>query len=792
MFSQYLSPLDIVNVFRFANKEPYLHQLDMVSDLILMDKPKILLADDVGLGKTVQTLAYLKLALDSGFIMRVLLIVPAAILDQWLEEMLSFDFPEDIFYIIEIPRVPRGYQVYLITMDRAKKDEYLEELGKVKWDLIVVDEAHKLRIGRLRARLASLIEDAERKLLLTATPHTGDEKSYELLRSLVNHMVRREKRDLKSYEGREVLPEIVYWIVRVSASREEAEALHRILVKLRQMDVKPIARYVVLRRALSSPLSFLATLRKVVKGAHKRRSEELEEEPDSYLLHAKGILSDFKVFTESDRKLEVLKSLLEERLKDRKVLVFTEYATTAEYLFEKLNSTFNCNVTEKGDGYAIAESLNRNIMYVTSKARSRIDINQQVKTFAAKENAILISTDVFSEGINLQMFDAVVNYEVIWSPTRHMQRIGRIWRFGQKSSEVLVVDIALDTRSRESEFAMYCEYLEKILNVSLHGLTPQNYAGYVVYGSTGSTLSKLFELSGFEVDVEEVFSSIYERKVEELRRKLERLIEIREKVRNAKPVETVKKDLKLKLGYPPERFPEAGSNYVMVEIVFTIGRGNFLEERLLVEIPQGRAKLMGARIYRLLECECAEITEIGGEVTPAEKPEVEATIAKVLTEPLRIYIKNLGAKAFARVLELRPVIVKSVYSFDSFEASIREEIRRSRGRMNVEMLAVKNIKDYLKRQGYAIVEDYYSGPRAFDMVVERGGKKYTVECKGRFLRVGEQPSIILTANEMEWGNRVNVESYTFKKFLDHWEIRRKRSYYDYVIEAEKKNAGLVL
>ena len=130
-------------------------------------------------------------------------------------------------------------------------------------------------------------------------------------------------------------------------------------------------------------------------------------------------------------------------------------------MFEMLSEVFNCNVVEEGDGYAVSESRDKSVMYVTSKARSKIDINQRVRTFATKEGAILISTDVFSEGANLQMFDTVVNYEVVWSPTKHMQRIGRAWRFGQRSSEVLVVDLALDTRSKESEFTMYCEYLEK-------------------------------------------------------------------------------------------------------------------------------------------------------------------------------------------------------------------------------------------------------------------------------------------------------------------------------------------
>ena len=162
----------------------------------------------------------------------------------------------------------------------------------------------------------------------------------------------------------------------------------------------------------------------------------------------------------------------------------------------------------------------------------------------------------------------------------------------------------------------------------------------------------------------------------------------------------------------------------------------------------------------------------------------------------------MGSEASALILTLKPVFVKSLRRFDMFEMAVREELRRSKRRIDVEMKAVEHIKKYLEEQGYIIIEDYYSGPRPFDMVVEKNGKLYTAECKGRFLREGEQPSIVLTANEMNWGlnyrNRhlmciailnkknVNVETCTFEEFLEKWNIRKKRSYYDYVIEAEKK------
>lgn len=811
------SPLDVKNAFILANKEIYLHQLDLVSDLIMIDKPKVLLADDVGLGKTVQALAYLKLALDSGLFTRALLIVPASILDQWLEEMSNFNFPEDSFYVIENPYFPKNYQIYLITMDRAKKDEYLAEIEKVKWNLIMVDEAHRLRVGTLRAKIASIIESAEIRLLLTATPHTGDDRSFKFLKSLVTLTVRREKRDLEKYEGREVLPKLSYWIVRVSASREEAEALNKILQKLRQLNIEHIARYVALKRALSSPLSFLLTLQKLIKSAYDLRrngnveEEPVEEEPDGYLIRVREIASDFKSFTETDRKLKVLKSLLSEGLRNRKVLVFTEYATTAEYLFEKLSEEFNCSVIERGDGYAISESQNRSIMYVTSRARSRIDINQQVRDFAAKEGAILVSTDVFSEGVNLQMFDTVVNYEVTWSPTRHMQRIGRAWRFGQKSSEVLVVDLTLDIHLREgkfdkSEFNMYSDYLEKILDVSLHGLTPHNYADYVLYESSGSSLSKLFKLSGFEVDPIEVFESIHEErvdKIDEIKRKLERLIKLRSEVGEAKSVEDLRRDLKIKLGYPPRDPPETGGNYVMAEISFKVKGREVFYEKALVKISQSGTERKEVKIYRMLDCEGVDVADADRKISSNEENEVKSAIARDLTEPLKVYVKKLGYDAVARICSIKPVVIKGLQRFDSFEVVVESELKRARSRINTELEAVKHIKNYLIGQGYEIHEDYYSGPRPFDMVVRKDGKLYTVECKGRFIRDRDEPlSITLTANEEEWGLRypqrhlvciavmseenVNVEIYTFEEFINRWELRRKRNYYEYVIEAKKK------
>jgi len=805
-----ISPRDVIEVFKAAGKELLYHQIDLVSDLILKDKPKVLIADDVGLGKTIQALAYVKLVLEAGTVSKVLIIVPTSVLDQWLDEMRSFGIDEDLIYVVETPKIHAGRHVYIVTMDRAKKDEYLDVLESIDWDLVVVDEAHKIRFRTLRVRLSSLINRARRCLLLTATPHTGDEQSFKFLKSLVSDIVvRREKKDVESYEGRRILPRLSYWIVKVRASNEESTALSNVLKKLKNMEVEPIVRYTVLRRALSSPLSFLATLNKVAGGFCSE--EELDEiELDSCLARISDKLEDVKTVVSDDRKLEVLKGLLNGELKGRKPIIFTEYATTAEYLFDKLVKAFRCSVIREGEGFGVAECNGRALMYVTAKARSNIRINEEVRQFSLRDGAILISTDVFSEGVNLQAFDVVVNYEVVWSPTKHIQRIGRAWRFGQKAEEVSVIDVALDVGYKESEFAMYTNYLEKIYEVSLYALTPHTYADYVVYSSSGSELSKLFELSGVHLSSFEVFEAVYEGKLNELRKKLEKLIELKDRVRRAKASKDVWRDVWLKLGYrrvATGKVLEPGSSYILANIIVRLEENNVFREQVLIDLPQVKDRINKAVVYRQIEFEGARLKGLSGEISADEADDVRKVLAKEFVEDLKLYIQRLNAghvRPFIVIEDLRGVLVDKVLPVDDFMLALNKELDFSNRRREVEETAVKCIKNYLMSEGFEIYEDYYGGPRAFDMVVSKGRELYTVECKGRRIRPGEQVAITLTVNEMEWGLRFPerhlicivetsskdfcdvIECMKFEDFLKKWELRRQRSYYDYIVEAIKK------
>jgi len=145
--------VSLIDILRLAGKDLYKHQLDLVSDVLWLPRPRFLLADDVGLGKTIQALLLVKALIELNRVNNVLIIVPRSVLNQWSDELNKFEIQ---YYLIESPHYPLGYQVYLITLDRAKKDNYMDSLRNIQWDLVIVDEAHKIKMGKERERLAHL------------------------------------------------------------------------------------------------------------------------------------------------------------------------------------------------------------------------------------------------------------------------------------------------------------------------------------------------------------------------------------------------------------------------------------------------------------------------------------------------------------------------------------------------------------------------------------------------------------------------------------------------------------
>ncbi len=244
--------------FTRTNLEPY--QVEAVYKTLNSYKNRILLADDVGLGKTIETGMILKELSLRGFADRVLIIVPAPLRFQWQRELRErFD---ESFIIYDSPymetikgSLPKDANVWeanqkiITSLDFAKREEVLNELERTTWNVIVFDEAHKLSVTKygnkiersLRFRLAQTLYDkTDALLLLTATPHRGDPFAFYTLLTLIDPyifenenkiaseklntiMIRRGKDGIVNAEGKPVFRPREVVTIPISYSKKEAE-----------------------------------------------------------------------------------------------------------------------------------------------------------------------------------------------------------------------------------------------------------------------------------------------------------------------------------------------------------------------------------------------------------------------------------------------------------------------------------------------------------------------------------------------------------------------------------------
>jgi len=800
----------LLDYLREAKKEFFKHQLDFVTDALLMPRIRMLLADDVGLGKTVQAALLIKALLEEGRASAVLVIVPRAVLDQWSVELSAFGVRH---YVIEAPDFPLGHSVYLITMDRAKMEPYWKRLLQVKWSLVVVDEAHKVKPERKRWYIRYFCPNDVNCPLLTATPHTGDPEHYKALTDLVGGtVVRREKRDVEEYEGRRIFPRLKYWIARVKAG-DEVEVAGEILRIVKSLgNVEPIALVVAEKRALSSPVAFLKTLSKISGGGECDLDEgELDACLGSLASHEGLRKLAEKYAYARDRKLEAFKALLG-MLKGRKVLVFTEYATTAEYLFQSLAS--GCRVVESGEGFGRADCGELGVMYADARARRQIDVSVEAANLAAAHStAVFISTDMMSEGVNLQMFDVVVNYEVVWSPTKHVQRVGRIWRLGQRAGEVLVVDMAMYAPGGGTEYDYYMALMEKLYEISKVALAPvANSEAVEVYEVDEESVKRVLKLSSAAyVSEEEAYKGAVGGRLEELRRKIEAILREAAALR-WKGRSLVEEGLKVKLGVDGGP-PEPGGGYYSVRVEYWAGGVRLYGERLLVRLPTplSRSRTVQEAVYREAQVDWDSVEEEPGEVKEDEKSTISYLVTRHVLQPLRRYVSEassyapLPADVSIRITSIRRARVEGYAAVGTdFEALVQRELNASRLRAMTELAAAKCAERKLRELGFRVVHSYESVPRPFDMVVERGGLKYTVEVKGKWVGRRDDP-LSFTANEVDWASRfadrhiicvayvdrdacVEVECVPFAEFQKRWILQTERGI-EYRYLAYKREEG---
>lgn len=479
-----LSPIDI---------DPLPHQIHLVHRILSSGHLDWLIADDVGLGKTIEV-GLLLTALRRRRFRRFLLVVPSGITRQWQAELRErFGFREALVYGEDFSIVDdsqwRFYDVVIVSMDRLKQPDHLEKLRRAaRWDLAVFDEAHRLSRRQYGLKLSAtdrykmaveVRQQADALLLLTGTPHQGDLDRFqallELLRPgqqwrqrildvelhpeiLAGMIIRNRKADVTDAQGNFIFKGKVTRAIEAEIGERE-RAFEKALSRYFRLGYQTSERRGKQRGALAVGF-VMTTYRKLaassslaIHRALERRLQRLtglllgevpalpDEDSDAVVAFEQsevpageeqaeffdgeinmlqGLLEQSAQLVAHDQKLAAFLNLLIAQLDPQeKVLIFTEYRSTQEQLVQALSSL------APGQVDLINGSQNQ-----TQRQRA-------IEHFE-EEGRFLVSTEAGGEGFNLQRrCHIMVNYDQPWNPMRLVQRVGRLYRYGQEKPVVV-------------------------------------------------------------------------------------------------------------------------------------------------------------------------------------------------------------------------------------------------------------------------------------------------------------------------------------------------------------------
>jgi hypothetical protein len=454
------------------------YQLYPAAKALRQPCPRLLIADGVGLGKTIEVGILLTELIERGLGQRILVVALKSILPQFQKELWArFTIPLVRLDSVGIQRVqakvPSSMNPFhyfdrvIISIDTLKKDaKYRRYLEQCHWDAIVVDECqnvadrsgtqHGSTATSMRAQLAKLLARTTDALILTsATPHDGKADSFASVIQLLEPtaiadrssytrdevkdlFVRRFKKDI-AHEVGDAFQERIVDPQHVDASTPENGAFER----LRNLEFRTIAvqrnsrgvlfRTLLLKSFLSSPAACAATIDERLKTLDSLDSAG-KVEPDA-LVHDRNVLRDLRSrvdqvtpdqFAKYQRLLQLLRGLdFGKKGNDARVVLFSERIDTLEFLQRQLTTDLGL----RGEQTAL--------FHGSLDDQGQTDI---VRAFGAKDSKLrlLLASDAAAEGLNLHYFcHRLVHFDLPWSLITLEQRNGRVDRYGQNHQPVL-------------------------------------------------------------------------------------------------------------------------------------------------------------------------------------------------------------------------------------------------------------------------------------------------------------------------------------------------------------------
>jgi superfamily II DNA or RNA helicase len=499
---------------------PYPHQHQAVYQRMLPQPMlRFLLGDEPGTGKTIMAALYAREAQRLGIVNRCLVVCPAHLVTKWQEDFARF-FGGGLRRV-DNARVKdstfqnllyAGEGFWVVSLELAAVNPGVLEAvhpDNASWDLVVFDEAHRLTpSAETYYRVGRTLAQAPRALLMTATPHRGNEWLFRSLLHLVDpevfpeaspdetnlpaikpgpmHFLRRMKEELRDHENNRLFHDRNAYNEKVPLSAAEQPFYQQALDLVDGYfppEAKTLGRMVYGKRAASCLHSLAETLRRrrdnmgslsePEAARDPRWGDPLDDDPAARD-HAKVIYAGSTASREERKALGGLLEQIDAFLNDpahtspadvsnkwprmvercltphgitpgsdRQLVVFTEYADTADWLREQFRAEgFSCERYSGRDNHATRDEV-----------RAR---------FMAGEFQVIVSTDAGNEGIDLQSAQVLVNWDIPWSLVTLEQRMGRIHRVGQHQDVHLFNLITVGTLEGDT----YAKLLDRLVDAA--------------------------------------------------------------------------------------------------------------------------------------------------------------------------------------------------------------------------------------------------------------------------------------------------------------------------------------
>ncbi|MDD2998025.1 MAG: SNF2-related protein [Candidatus Riflebacteria bacterium] len=445
----------------------YFHQVQTAKMVMEKLNGRALLADEVGLGKTIEAGLILKEYLLRGMARKVLILTPASLITQWQQE-LKTKFDLSFKNHLEINDWEES-ELVIASLDTAKSQKNQSTVQKIKYDLLIVDEAHKLKNKKTKNWKFVNSINTKYLLMLTATPIQNDMIELFNLISILRpghlstvqkfkdeFLAERDKRLPKnSVRLRQMLSEIMIRHRRADTLIKFPQRFvhtHSVELNPDEADLYRELTDFIRKRYFTLPTHknprginrlTLILLQKLMGSSTHALAKALDKMIASNFYkddfdHSLKKLLDMAKNVKHSKKGQILMEIV--RSLNEKVIIFTQFRGTQDYLVKMLEE----------DGYSVA---------VFNGQLSQADKDRCIEDFRNTKQ-ILVSTESGGEGRNLQFCKVLVNFDLPWNPMRIEQRIGRIHRLGQ-NEDVHIINLS----AKDTIESYVLELLDKKINL---------------------------------------------------------------------------------------------------------------------------------------------------------------------------------------------------------------------------------------------------------------------------------------------------------------------------------------